>query len=451
MLKRLKIDQSPQTTSSAVIEVIVLTLSSLVLGYFITSEAGFFSILSFSSLLMGPLLCGLRYGFLYALNSTLLLIGSMWAVSQYSSIWASNVFSGSTLGLIIIPLIAGEFRNHWEHKMNKSQGMLSYIDQRLGEVTNAFNILKISHEKLAQRTASQTTLRNNIIAVRNQIMKNKMNDSDAVSLNDLILKLFAEYCSIQQAGLYAVDDSGNIINTALTFYGGSFQIISNDLVLKEALNTLKTTSLKPELATKEKYNKYILLAIPLIDVSGRNWGIVVVNKMPYRAFLPDNIRLFAILGGYIADLIGKRSDSYYCEDVNLQSFLLHLKRCLHNLKAFDIPSTLVIIKITNEHHAIGMNNLIIARQRGLDRAWSTKNIDGKHIVFILLPLSTIAGTEGYKLRLEQIVNEQYNYVSLEDANIEFHRKYFVKNQDLQEMMPGFFQKFNIDKKYWQKQ
>jgi hypothetical protein len=451
MLQRLKVNKSPQTTSAAIVETIVLTLSSLIAGYFITSGSGFFSALSFSGLLMGPLLSGLRYGFLYALNSALFLIGLMWAVSQYSSIWNSDVFSNTTLGLIIIPVIAGEFRNHWEHKMRESQGKLAYIDQRLGEVTNAFNILKISHEKLAQRTASQTTLRNDIIAVRTHIMKSNMSNSNAESLNNLILKLFADYCSIQQAGLYAVDDSGKIINTALAVYGGDFNIMSNDLVLKEALNTLKTTSLKSELATKEKYNKFILLAIPLIDVSGRTWGIVVVNKMPYRAFRPDNIRLFAILGGYIADLIGMRGDSYYCEDVTLQAFILHLKRCVYNLKAFSIPSCLVIIKITNKKDAVGMNNLILERQRGLDRAWSVKNKDEERILFILLPLNTIIGTDGYKLRLEQIIYEQYNYASLENADIEFYRKNLVSNEDLQEMMLDFFQQFNIDLKYWQKQ
>ncbi len=451
MLQRLKVNKSPQTTSAAIVETIVLTLSSLILGYFISSGSNYFSVLGFSSLLMGPLLCGLRYGFIYALNSALLLIGSMWVVSQFSTVWTSDIFSSTTLGLIIIPVIAGEFRNHWEHKMRESQGKLAYIDQRLGEITNAFNILKISHERLAQRTASQTTLRNDIIAVRNHIMMSNISASNAESLNNLILKLFADYCSIQQAGLYAVNDSGKIINNALAIYGGGFEIMPNDLVLKEALNTLKTTSLKPELATKEKYNKFILLAIPLIDVSGRIWGIVVVNKMPYRAFQPDNIRLFAILGGYIADLIGMRGDSYYCEDVTLQAFILHLKRCFQNLKAFEIPSSLVIIKITNRENATGISNLILERQRGLDRAWSVKNNEGKHIVFVLLPLNTITGTDGYKLRLEQIINEQYNYANLEGAGIEFYRKKLVSNEDLKKMMFSFFKKLNIDLKHWQKQ
>jgi hypothetical protein len=173
--------------------------------------------------------------------------------------------------------------------------------------------------------------------------------------------------------------------------------------------------------------------------------------MPYRAFRPDNIRLFAILGGYIADLIGMRGDSYYCEDVTLQAFILHLKRCLYNLKAFGIPSCLVIIKITNKKDAVGMSNLILERQRGLDRAWSVKNNNGVHILFILLPLNTITGTDGYKLRLEQIIDEQYNYSSLKNAGIKFYRKNLVRNENLQKMMLGFFQQFKIDLKYWQKQ
>lgn len=451
MLQRFGADNPRKQTNIAIIETIVLTVLSLALGYLMTPETGVFTATSYTSLLIGPLLIGLRYGFVYALNSALFLVAGMWAIAQYYSIWNPEIFSSAALGLVVIPVIVGEFRNQWERKITQTQASLSYVDQRLGEVSNAFNILKISHERLAQKTASQSTLRDNIISVRTHIMKaNSASSGSDDSLNSLILKLFADYCSIQQAGLFAVNGAGKVSKMALAFYGGKFEINPHDLILKKALNTLETTSLKPELATQEKYNKLALLAIPLVDVFGRIWGIVVVNKMPYRAFRPENIRLFAILGGYIADLLGKRDDSYFCENIDLQAFVLHLKRCVNNLKAYDLPSCLVIIKIKNEKYAAGMSDLIVERQRGLDKAWAVKNKEGKHYVFVLLPLTKMTGTYGYKLRLQQIIKEQYKYASLENASIDFYKKNLESNNNVKELMIGFFKKLNIDRALWRK-
>ena len=449
MLKRFKPNtSSPKRIITPIIETVVLTVSSMILGYFIIPDSGFFSVPSYLCLLMGPLFCGLRYGFTYALNSALFLLGGMWVIATYFSNWNFDVFSSATLGLVLVPVIAGEFRNYWDRKIKKAEAAFSYVDQNLGEITNAFNILKVSHERLAQKTASQNTLRDSIISVQSHIMKAKLNHVNAEKLSSLILNLFADYCSIQQAGYFAVNDSGQIIKTAVAFYGGKFEINPKDLVLKKAVSTLKTTSLKAELAIKEKYKKLILLAIPLVDASGRIWGIVIINKMPYRAFRPENIRLFAILGGYIADIIGMKNHSYFCKDIQLQAFLFQVARCLYNLKSFNIPSSLVIIKIKNKKFSIGIRNLIFERQRGLDKAWSVKNNKGEEYIFILLPLAKVESTYGYKIRLQKIIKEQYNYYSLEHAGIKFHRKNLDNTVDLKEMMSTFFKKYNIEQKYW---
>lgn len=451
MFQRFGADTPKKQTSVAIIETSVLTVLSLALGYLMTPETGAFTVTSYTCLLIGPLLIGLRYGFVYALNSALFLVAGMWVIAQYYSIWNPDTFSSGALGLVVIPVIVGDFRNQWERKITQTQASLSYVDHRLGEVSNAFKILKISHERLAQRTASQSTLRDNIVSVRTHIMKAKLIGFDSDNgLNSLILKLFADYCSIQQAGLFAVNGAGKISRAALAFYGGNFEINPHDLILKKALNTLETTSLKPELVTQEKYNKLVLLAIPLVDVFGRVWGVVIVNKMPYRAFRPENIRLIAILGGYIADLFGERDDSYFCENIELQDFVLHLKRCINNLKADGPPSYLVILKIKNKKYAAGMSDLIVERQRGLDRLWVVKNKEGEHYVFVLLPLTKMTGTYGYKLRLQQIIKERYKYASLENANIELYKKSLASNDNVKELMFVFFKKFNIDRAFWRR-
>lgn len=444
MLRATKNNDQKSLSQVAIVETTVLTIVSLIFCYFIVTSTNAFSVMAYSGLLFGPLISGLRYGFRFALCSSLVIIVAIWTAANLVSGINFDSLKSISLGIFVLPAIAGEFRNYWERKIKKLEASSSYVDLRLGEVTNAFNILKTSHERIAQQVASQSTLRDNIIAVRSQIMKLQEEDKKIKSLAGLVLQLFSDYCSVQQAGFFVLDSNGNINPKALEFYGGQFQIDPHDLVLQEAIKTKKTTSLKLELATNGAYNMLLLVAIPIMDVSGRCWGYILVNKMPYRAFTSENMRLFAILAGYIADLVGMRNDSISCKDVNLQFFLLQLKRCSLNLANFEIPSCLVVTQVNNKKYANNICNLILERQRGLDNAWGIKNKQGEHFVFVLLPLTEITGTYGYKVRLQQIIKDQYDYANLESAGIEFYRKSLAKNEDVKSIMAGYFTKFDID-------
>ncbi len=97
-----------------------------------------------------------------------------------------------------------------------------------------------------------------------------------------------------------------------------------------------------------------------------------------------------------------------------------------------------------------MSDLIVERQRGLDRLWVVKNKEGEHYVFVLLPLTKMTGTYGYELRLQQIIKERYKYASLENANIELYKKSLASNDNVKELMFVFFKKFNIDRAFWRR-
>jgi polysaccharide biosynthesis protein PelD len=451
MLQTLQLEKKTPRTLTAVTETMVLTVLGIILGYWFIPGAAFFSVPGFSWLMVGPFLSGLRYGFAYALNSALFLIGCMWIASQYFPAWNSAAFSSTALALLFISIVAGEFNNYWTRQINKLQATADYLDNRLGEVTNAFNMLKISHERLAQRAASRSTLRDSILAVRTRIMKAKLTDADMAGLGALILRIFADYTSIQQAGLFALKNDGEINTNALASFGGHFQIKPDDLLLQQALNNQKTTNLKPELVTEEEYSNLLLLAIPLVDVMGQVWGVVLVNKMPFRAFRPENIRLAAILGGHIADLISMRYESNIVEDVDLQCFMLQVKRCMNDIKVYDLPGSMVAMQLGNDKDAEAMSALISGRQRGLDSAWMARNRSGKQCLLVLLPLTDLHGVEGYRNQLQKMIAETYGYADLRAANIQFYEKSLAQSDSLQALLLGFFQQLDIDHSYWAQQ
>ncbi len=440
--------KEPIKTSTAIIESVVLTFLGVILGFWFTPENQFFSVPGFSWLLIGPFFSGLRYGFAYALNSALLLIGFMWLCAYQLDLWSDESFASTALSLLFIAIGTGEFRNYWQRKVDILEGKSHYLEQRLGEVSHAFNIIKVSHDRLIQRSGSRNTLRDSILAVRRHIMKAQLSQSDVQNLSFLILRIYADYNNIQQAGLYRFN-KGTLDTSALAFFGGEFELNLNDPVLKKALTTQATTSLKIELATQGDY-EHLLLAIPLVDVVGVLRGIVVVKKMPFRAFREDNIRLMAILAGYIADLISMRSDSEYVSDIDLQCFILQLKRCLHNVKLFELSSSIICLQINNSEQGSSIKALVMERQRGLDSVWSIKNKKGVYCIFILLPLTDLVGVEGYQVRLQKMITEEYHYDSLEEAGITLLIKGLLMTDDINTLIQELFQKMDLENNLWNK-
>ncbi|MCK5871636.1 MAG: hypothetical protein KAG26_02320 [Methylococcales bacterium] len=426
-----------------IVEAIILTVLGIFLGYLLTPSLNFFTTFGFSWIILGPFLAGLRYGFAYALNSTLLVIALMGALYRYVyPEWEVAAFIPTMLGIFFISITAGEFRNYSERKIKQLQVSFNYTDQRLGEVTNAFNLLKISHERLAQQSASKSTLRDSLLVVREHVMRAKTAGGD---LNALILRIFADYGSIQQAGVYTLDTSGQLNQTPVASLGGVFKLNPKDLLLQKTLTTLQTTMLKPNFSTQKEYSDLLLLVIPIVDVFGKVWGVVLVNKMPFRAFRADNINLLSVLGGHIADLISMvQFDDYVVKNTDLQYFILQTKRCLDDAKAYSQASSLVGIHITNRKESDDITHAIMSSQRGLDSAWNVQNKLGQQCIFVLLPLTDFNGVDGYKLRLQQMLAQNYGYQNLVNAEVTLYKKNLVHYANLQELMFSLFELMGID-------
>ena len=433
---------------TAIIETCILTLLSVGLGEIVSPSAPFYSIQGFSWLSLAPFLVGLRYGFAYAVNSSLVLIAVMWAGANYYEPWIGQSFSSTALSVLAIAIISGEFRNYWHRKLVKLETSSVYLDTRLSEVSSAFQILKNSHDRLVQRIASRSSLRDSILGVREHILKVKMTDSGITGLGTLILRNFADYISIQQAGLYIIDDDGAFNFKPVAVLGGEFKVDKNDLLLKQVLEARKTVSLKADLVSKEEFSHVLLLAIPLMDVFGQLWGVVLVNRMPFRSFKPDNIQLASILAGHIADIMSMRSDLEPMKDPELQSFIVQVMRLIVDVQSFSMSGMLVALELSHKEYGDNMAALIIGKQRGLDSTWLVHNRSKTPILFVLLPLTDSVGMEGYRLRLLQLMEDNYQIYSLEQAGINIYPYDLSGRKLIEEVMLSYFIDLNISLRHW---
>ena len=254
---------------SAFIETISLTGIGFLLGYWFLPESSLFAVPGFTWLVIGPLLSGLRYGFLYALISVALSITILLIARFYQLPWV-NTGSISTIGLVLLWMgfITSGFRSYWERQVNKLTATSQYLNIQLSEITKAHSLTKISHDRLQELVVSQISLRDTILEVRKQIIDADVNLSKGYlgDVSPIILRVLSDYGDIQLASLHQVDENQVINSTAVDHIGNRKVLIdSTDPLLQEALETRKTVSLKRQLLADSKYTGTLILAIPLAD------------------------------------------------------------------------------------------------------------------------------------------------------------------------------------------
>ena len=386
-------------------ESIFLTLLGIALGYWFTPAFPFFAENGLTWLIFGPLLSGLRYGFVYALISVLLVLVVIFLAQNYQLPWAQGSISTLGISLLLIAFVSGEFRNYWHRRIRTLHAAASYMDERLNELSTAFNLIKHSHDSLEQLVVSQESLRNSIISVQKQIMMTHLHEGTLAEVGAVILRQFSDYGNIQEASLFEISGNAEYKPEPVAFIGNQVKIDMSDPLLNEAIKTAKTVSLKQEFITSNSHS--LLLAIPIVDAFGKIWGVVAVNKMPFRDFRTDNIKLISIISGYIGDLLGKRAHSTIDGDKDVQIFMLQVDRCLKDIAHYKLPSAIIILEFKDDQYYSVMSTYILERKRGLDQSLAITYKNGNKLLFLLMPLTSAKDSEGRTQQMEQYFRETF--------------------------------------------
>lgn len=402
-------------------ETLLITLLGPAIGYWSRPLDPLFMQAEFPWLAVGPLLAGLRYGFAHGCASALLLITAFTYAWQQR--WLGEVQSPTQIavGVLLIGMIAGEFSNMWQRRIEQLTASNAYRQERLDELARAFGLLKLSHEALEQRVAASTTnLRDCILSVRRQLLQATSDAGSLFGLAPLITRLFVTYGTLQVASLHEVTPGGRILPNPMARYGGEMTVDPDDPLLKEALRTGEALSLKADAASDAALSEKLLMAVPIIDITDRIWAVLAVHKMPFRAFRKENLTLLAVIGGHMGDALAARAQVPKARDGDHQDFLIQLRRCLADARRYRLPAHVAGLMLPPRQDLPGLVNLLLGQRRGLDQPWVIENEKGWTIVFMLLPLTDAGGLAGYRQRLTATIKEHFGYDTLEAASIAFH-------------------------------
>ena len=430
--------------ATAITETVILTLTGVCLGHWLTPDIPLSATSNgLSWLIIGPLLSGLRYGLAYALGSMAILM-SVLILAQYQGLpWASGSYATIGLGLLLMSMAVGEFRNAWNRRARLLYQTTDYLDKRLNEVTAAFNIMKLSHDRMEQELASDTSLRSRLLLLRRHLTDVDAPNAYLDTLAPLIMKDFIQFGDIKEAKLYQVNN-GTIKPKALASIGFETSadalaspINLNNTLIQEALNKRQTISLNNEFLNQAGYDSSILLVIALVDVNHTLWGLLAIKKMAFRAFNTNNIRDLAVIGQEMGNILTMQSKMGEVDDPDLQQFVIQLKQCIFNVKTHQLPSTLVSLELTSKLGAHRAQSIVERYKRHLDQIWIVRNESGNPVIFILMPFIVKSDARGYLRRLEKSIKQQVKVKGLKGSGVVPHT-YALKATD---SVPRLMKKF----------
>jgi polysaccharide biosynthesis protein PelD len=383
---------TPVSRWSGWFETFILT-AILIAASFITQQEDPFRLNGgFPWLVLAPLLAGLRYGFVYGFVSALLTLAILGiAIDQQWQIASGFPLPWAT-GVVVVAMVAGEFRDMWGRRLHRLEGAYQYRAERLEEFTRSYQLLRLSHDRLEQTVAnSGFSLREGIMRLQSTL--HSIDGLTDASLQKLV-EFVAEYGAVTQACIVGI--TADRIDTArvLACIGEWFPIDDSDPVLRTALE-------RGELAAVNLIKEYVvdqnqlLAAIPLADSTGEIHAMLLVRSMPFFAFHESNLKLIAVLVAHGVDHL-----RFGTANPSTERFIASFERVYQDFSRFKLDATLVRLS-GPPADVIDVYEKLRFSIRAIDLVCRAREKD-QPVIWLLLPLTDTADAQAWMQKVEGV-------------------------------------------------
>ncbi len=399
----------PASTWGGWLETFVLTAIVMVASFATQQHDPFRLSGGFPWPVLGPLLAGLRYGFVYGFVSALLIlailgvaINQQWQVaSEFPLPWA--------IGVVVMAMVAGEFRDMWGRRLHRLEGAYQYRAERLEEFTSNYQLLRLSHDRLEQTVAnSGLSLREGIMHLQSALDAiDGINGLTESSLQKLI-EFVGEYGSLTQACIVGISVDGIDTTRVLACIGEEFAIDGNDLVLKTALESGELAAVNVVTQNSVDQNQ-LLAAIPVADSTGEIHAMLLVRSMPFFAFHENNLRLIAVLVAHGVDHL--RSGAATSSTAR---FIASFERVHQDFKEFKLDATLLKLS-GSPADVMAAYEKLRSSIRAIDLICMTHD-KGRPVIWIMLPLTGAAEAQAWVQRADGLAKVASERISIDEID-----------------------------------
>jgi hypothetical protein len=398
-------------------EGLVLAASVPIIGRWLNRADPFFVLGPVSWALLAPMLAGLRHGFMAGFGSAAALAFALVGCWRTGAMPVPGNPLQLTVALLLTGMLSGQFAHLWATQARRIGGIYTYQRQRFDEFARSYQLLKVSHDNLEERSAAaRGNVRTALATLRSELLRAPGSDSALAARAPLVLEVFQAFGHVQAAALLPV--TSNHIEAPCATMGRVDERIALDPLVGLAVKARRVVSvshLGRETATAD-IKTVLAVAIPLVDVDGRVWAVLAVQELPFFALTQENLSLYALMAGALADTLefGANVKSYDAKST--ARFEQRVRRCVVDARRNGVPGSLVVFSVSNAARASEVLPRVLEERRGIDEACLALTPDGGLRLFVLLPLTDGRGAEAYLRRLDRAMQQKLR-VSLSDRGI----------------------------------
>ncbi|MDD2885223.1 MAG: PelD GGDEF domain-containing protein [Dechloromonas sp.] len=373
-------------------EMLLLPVLLFWVGLMVTPDDPLWLNSDFPWIWFAPLLLALRYGPLVGLGAVAVVF-LLWL-----SIGSINDFPKlSFLGGLVLVMVVGEFSSLWLARTRRAETVQAYLGQRLESLTRQFYLLHLSHDRLEQDLISHPMSMRDALA---NLRQTAGSEADLASNSQALLRLLAQYCQIESAGVFLL--KGETLDPQAVATMGQFSsLAADDPLLTESLASGRLCHIGgADKASLER--THYLIAAPLVNLAKETYGIVLVEKMPFFALQDEILQTINLFLGYFTDGMTLGSWSRQLREsypLCPEPFAFELLRLLHVRRGTGVSSVIVALEIRRTAGSGGLIQQILRMKRALDEVWLAIGEEAD-VLATLMPLSNTASAEGYIARLE---------------------------------------------------
>ncbi len=375
------------------------------LGLWLQPADPFFLDSGFPWVVLGTILPALRYGFSHGFVSALVLIGLLLWAWKSQRLGTPDFPQTFALGLLVLGMLVGEFTDAYRRRIGQHRIINEHQRNRLDEFTRNYHLLRVSHDRLEQRlAASSHSLRGALLELRQRLEAHAGAPLQDNARN--ILDLFADFGWLQVASLHAVQGEHLCIPPLATL-GEPAPVDPLAPMVRHTLKQRELLSIREEFLARQTDPGPLLATIPVIDVNDRLWALILVQEMPFIALHEDNLRLLAVLGGHLGDLLSASADLQGQENLDAARFRRQLARALQDARRYRLPALLATLRFPEDDPGADEKiDFFLAQLRGLDHPWRPRVAAGP-VLFLLMPLTTESDFAAYRARMDRQLRELY--------------------------------------------
>lgn len=393
------------------LEVVFITLITLALAYRHNPNDPWDIHSPFPWIALAPVFCSMFYNLLSGVLSLVIVFVFLdWQAPGY--LWDNVDNREYIFGLTTLTFLTGAFSSYWLARIKYAVFINRYERDHLSDLTKAYYLLKISHERLEhQYMIRPLSFRDAILDLREEARK-----KDFLLDEDLALKLLtvcSQYCTISNAAIALFDDHPEL--KTLASLGKKFTIHKEDPLIYQCLESKEAKYYTVNRLSYHKSSRY-LVVLPLMGDKKRIHGLLVIKDMPFGLLTENNLEVLSVFVSCFMlrwDSLKRLTrvlDQFPEASAEFVYELTLAKKLKTSHQIDSVLATLTLPPNTLQQTIIDSLN---RQKRALDFFMLVPYKDYQ-ILFIILPFTSINGAYGYKERLERWLKSEFGLVLNQD-------------------------------------